>query len=73
LQTLADFVGKRDVQLSIAGFDGTTPIASLAAALKTLDIDVTLPALKTNLLDTAALEVLPTTGTVCFPLIVASI
>ncbi|KAJ7928639.1 hypothetical protein B0H13DRAFT_1968281 [Mycena leptocephala] len=63
LQTLADFVGKRDVQLSIAGFDGTTPIASLAAALKTLDIDVTLPALKTNLLDTAALEVLPSTGT----------
>ncbi|KAJ7874667.1 hypothetical protein B0H14DRAFT_3551962 [Mycena olivaceomarginata] len=62
LQTLDDFVGKKDVQLSIAGFDGTTQIASLAPALKTLDIDVTLPALKTDLLDTAALEVLSTTG-----------
>ncbi|KAJ7497141.1 hypothetical protein FB451DRAFT_1457944 [Mycena latifolia] len=62
LDTLNDFVGKQDVQLSIAGFDGTTPIASLSAALKTLDIDVTLPALKTNLLDTASLEILSTTG-----------
>ncbi|KAJ6593726.1 hypothetical protein B0H19DRAFT_32612 [Mycena capillaripes] len=62
LQTLDDFVGKKDVQLSIAGFDGTTSIVSLAPALKTLNIDVTLPALKTNLLNTAALEVLSTTG-----------
>ncbi|KAJ7782963.1 hypothetical protein B0H16DRAFT_1494883 [Mycena metata] len=62
LQTLNEFVGKQDVELSIAGFDGTTKIASLAAALQTLNIDVTLPALKTNLLNTGALEILPTTG-----------
>ncbi|KAJ7668375.1 hypothetical protein DFH06DRAFT_1181491 [Mycena polygramma] len=62
LQTLDDFVGKKDVQLSIAGYDGTTPIASLGPALKTLNIDVNLPALKKDLLDTAALEVLSTTG-----------
>ncbi|KAK7064212.1 hypothetical protein R3P38DRAFT_3165227 [Favolaschia claudopus] len=62
LQTLNEFVGKKDVRLSIAGFDGTTKIDSLAPALKTLDIDVTLPALKSDLLNTAALEVLPTTG-----------
>ncbi|KAJ7251753.1 hypothetical protein B0H12DRAFT_1234031 [Mycena haematopus] len=48
LQTLDDFVGKTDVQLSIAGFDGTTQIASLAPALSTLNIGVTLPALKTD-------------------------
>ncbi|THV03542.1 hypothetical protein K435DRAFT_962414 [Dendrothele bispora CBS 962.96] len=61
-QTLNDFVGKKDVQLSIAGFDGSTEIASLVSAFETLNIDVTLPSLKTNLLDTAALTVLPTTG-----------
>jgi hypothetical protein len=44
-----------DVQLTIAGFDGSTEIASLVEAFKTLSIDVTLPGLSsTNLLDTAA-------------------
>ncbi|ESK92921.1 hypothetical protein Moror_8994 [Moniliophthora roreri MCA 2997] len=62
LQTLNDFVGKKDVQLSISGYDGSTQVASLLEAFKTLNIDVTLPALQTNLLDTAALKVLPTTG-----------
>lgn len=62
METLSDFVGKTDVQLSIAGFNESTPIASLAAAMETLNIDVTLPALQTNLLNTAALEILPTTG-----------
>lgn len=62
LQTLNDFVGKKDVPLTIAGFDGSTKMASLVEAFKTLNIDVTLPGLKTNLLDTAALEVLSTTG-----------
>jgi hypothetical protein len=46
----------KDVELSIAGYDGSTKIASLAEAFKTLKIDVTLPALKTNLLDSAALK-----------------
>ncbi|KAJ7143355.1 hypothetical protein C8R43DRAFT_1089003 [Mycena crocata] len=62
LETLNDFVGKKDVQLAISGFDGSTAVASLAAAMETLDIDVNLPALKTNLLDAAALEILVTTG-----------
>ncbi|KAF8629168.1 hypothetical protein AX17_005753 [Amanita inopinata Kibby_2008] len=62
LQTLNDFVSHKDVQLTISGFDGSTNIASLVEAFKTLNINVTLPGLKTNLLDTAALTVLPTTG-----------
>ncbi|CAL1708136.1 unnamed protein product [Somion occarium] len=62
LQTLDDFVGKKDVQLSIAGYNRSTAVASLMNAFETLDIDVTLPALKKDLLDTAVLQVLPTTG-----------
>jgi hypothetical protein len=61
-QTLDDFVGQKDVDLSISGYDGSTQVASLINAFQTLDIDVTLPALTTSLLDTAALTVLPTTG-----------
>ncbi|TFK44582.1 hypothetical protein BDQ12DRAFT_661303 [Crucibulum laeve] len=61
-QTLNEFVGKKDVQLNIVGFDGSTEIASLQEAFNTLDIEVTLPGLKTNLLDTANLEILSTTG-----------
>lgn len=56
LQTLNDFVGKKDVQLSIAGFDGSTGVVSLVNAFETLNIDVTLPALKTDLLNTATLQ-----------------
>lgn len=62
LQTLNDFVGKKDVQLTIIGFNGSTEMASLVAAFKTLSIDVTLPGLSTNLLESAALTVLSTTG-----------
>ncbi|KAG5653629.1 hypothetical protein H0H81_011855 [Sphagnurus paluster] len=62
LETLNDFVGKKDVQLQIAGYDGSTKVASLVEAFKTLNIDVTLPGLKTSLLDTADLKVLSTTG-----------
>ncbi|GLB37240.1 putative protein of unknown function (DUF3712) [Lyophyllum shimeji] len=62
IQTLNDFVGKKDVPLTIAGFDGSTKMASLVEAFKTLNINVTLPGLKTNLLESAALEVLSTTG-----------
>ncbi|KAJ7647487.1 hypothetical protein FB45DRAFT_200334 [Roridomyces roridus] len=62
LQTLSDFVGKKDVDLTITGFDNSTDIVSLAAAMQTLDIDVTLPALQTSLLDSASLVILPTTG-----------
>lgn len=45
-----------DVQLTIAGFNGSTQIPSLAQAFNSLHINVTLPALKTNLLDSAALQ-----------------
>jgi hypothetical protein len=45
-----------DVNLSISGFDGSTKVASLAEALGSLQLDVILPALKTNLLNTAALQ-----------------
>ncbi|KDR75403.1 hypothetical protein GALMADRAFT_553913 [Galerina marginata CBS 339.88] len=62
-QTLNDFISKKDVQLTIAGFDGSTKIASLAQAFESLALEVTLPGLKTNLLGSAALEILPTTGT----------
>ncbi|KAG6857277.1 hypothetical protein H0H87_007110 [Tephrocybe sp. NHM501043] len=55
-QTLNDFVGKKDVQLNIAGFNGSTKIASLAEAFGTLNVDVILPGLKTNLIDTADLK-----------------
>ncbi|KAG6878541.1 hypothetical protein C0993_004439 [Termitomyces sp. T159_Od127] len=51
-----------DVQLTIAGFSGSTKIASLVDAFETLNIDVVLPGLKENLIDTAALEILSTTG-----------
>jgi len=44
-----------DVQLTISGYDGSTEILSLAQAFKSLDLDVVLPGLKTNLLKTAAL------------------
>ncbi|KAF7301181.1 hypothetical protein MIND_00682600 [Mycena indigotica] len=62
LQTLNDFVGGKDVQLSIAGFDQSTKVASLADALGSIDVSANLPALKTKLLDTAALEILTSTG-----------
>ncbi|KAJ6607775.1 hypothetical protein B0H10DRAFT_2227490 [Mycena sp. CBHHK59/15] len=62
LATLNDFVGKHDVELVIAGYDGSTSVASLSAAMQTLDIDVTLPALQTNLLNIASLEILASTG-----------
>ena len=48
-----------DVALTIAGFNGSTQIPSLTQAFNFLQINVTLPALKTNLLDSAALESKP--------------
>ncbi|KAI0049858.1 hypothetical protein FA95DRAFT_1604022 [Auriscalpium vulgare] len=61
-QTLNEFVGKKDVELTIAGYDGSTNVTSLLQAFKTLALGVTLPGLTTSLLSTAALTVLPTTG-----------
>lgn len=45
-----------DVALTISGFDGSTNIPSLAEAFKTLEIGVTLPGMKTSLLESAALK-----------------
>ena len=45
-----------DVALNIAGYSGSTEIASLLQAFESLNISVTLPGLKTNLLGTAAVE-----------------
>ncbi|KAF9264250.1 hypothetical protein L218DRAFT_258531 [Marasmius fiardii PR-910] len=62
LQTLTDFVSGKNVQLTIAGYDGSTQVVSLLQAFKTLAIDVALPGLNSTLLNSAALKVLPTTG-----------
>ncbi|KAG6820875.1 hypothetical protein H0H93_010219 [Arthromyces matolae] len=61
-ETLNDFVGGKDVGLNIVGFNGSTRIASLTEAFGSLNISVTLPGLKTSLIDSATLEILPTTG-----------
>lgn len=61
-QVLNNFVGRKDSVIVIAGYDGSTRISSLLQAFETIDLNVTLPGLKTNLLSTAALTVLPTTG-----------
>ncbi|KAI0354382.1 hypothetical protein OH77DRAFT_1404952 [Trametes cingulata] len=62
LQTLDDFVGGKDVQVAIAGYGGSTAISSLLQAFEGLNINAVLPALKSKLLNSASLEVLPTTG-----------
>ncbi|TDL25981.1 hypothetical protein BD410DRAFT_895443 [Rickenella mellea] len=61
-QTLNDFVGKKDVPVSISGYQNSTSIPSLLEAFQSLALNATIPGLKTNLLENAALTVLPTTG-----------
>lgn len=55
VQTLSDFVGKKNVSLRISGFEGSTKVASLVEAFEAVTLDVVLPALKTDLLSSAAL------------------
>ena len=62
MQTLDDFVGGSDVEVVISGFSQSTAVGSLLEAFESLNITATLPALKANLLNSASLEVLPTTG-----------
>ncbi|KAF9484472.1 hypothetical protein BDN70DRAFT_122528 [Pholiota conissans] len=62
VETLNDFVSHKNVPLTISGYNGSTEIESLLSAFESLSIDVVLPALKTNLLNTANLQILPTTG-----------
>ncbi|KIJ51406.1 hypothetical protein M422DRAFT_244581 [Sphaerobolus stellatus SS14] len=55
-QTLNDFIGGKDITITIAGFDGSMQVASLLDVFKTLNIDATLPALNSSLLETASLQ-----------------
>lgn len=72
MQTLSDFVGGTgerfldifgfefndaiDVELAIAGFSGSTQVASLLPAFESLNITATLPGLKSSLLSSGSLE-----------------
>lgn len=51
-----------DVNLQIAGYDGSTSIGPLAQALGSLNISAVLPGLTSRLLDSASLVVLNSTG-----------
>ncbi|KAI0256058.1 hypothetical protein BJV78DRAFT_435519 [Lactifluus subvellereus] len=61
-KVLNDFVCKKDSLITIAGYNESTKIVSLLQAFETISLNVTLPGLKSDLLSTAALTVLPTTG-----------
>ncbi|KAI0668274.1 hypothetical protein C8Q78DRAFT_1081656 [Trametes maxima] len=61
-QTLDEFVGGEDVEVIIAGYGNSTSITSLLKAFEGLNINAVLPALRTELLNSASLEVLSTTG-----------
>ncbi|KAI8340946.1 hypothetical protein BC941DRAFT_347764 [Chlamydoabsidia padenii] len=56
---LSAFVMGQNSNAAIGGYEGSTPIASLAKALGALKIDTTLPGLKAPLIQTGALTVLP--------------
>ncbi|KIL68938.1 hypothetical protein M378DRAFT_21838 [Amanita muscaria Koide BX008] len=62
VQTLNDFVNQKAVPLTIAGFNGSTDVASLREAMETLRINITLPSLPSPLLASASIIVLPTTA-----------
>lgn len=51
-----------DTPLNISGFDGSTSIASLVPAFSDVRVNSTLPGLPEKLVQSASLEVLPTTG-----------
>lgn len=53
--TLDQFVGGKDVDLSIAGYSQSTEVVSLLQAFETLNISVVLPGLNASLLSSAAL------------------
>lgn len=55
-QTLNDFVGGKDTVLNIAGYGGSTKVASLLQAFETINISAVLPGLKSQLLSSAALK-----------------
>ncbi len=55
-------MGGTDVEVVIAGYSKSTEVSSLLSAFESLNITATLPALKSQLLNSASLKVLPTTG-----------
>ena len=55
-QTLDEFVGGKNVNLSIAGYSQSTKVDSLLKAFETLNIRMVLPGLNSSLLSSAALK-----------------
>ncbi|KEI38050.1 uncharacterized protein L969DRAFT_18838 [Mixia osmundae IAM 14324] len=62
LDTLNRFTQGLDSQLSIGGYNGSSPYDSLQQAFMALQLNATLGGLQTQLLNYAALTVLPTTN-----------
>lgn len=60
-ETLNNFVGGKDVELAITGYEGSTQVESLVPAFESLNITTILPGLNTSLLSSGALEILATT------------
>lgn len=61
-ETINRYVSGLDTPLNISGFEGSTPIDSLVPAFSAVRVNTTLPGLQTQLVQSASLEVLPTTG-----------
>jgi hypothetical protein len=53
---LNNFVAGTDTDINISGYDGSTEVDSLTQAFDTLNLSVTLPGLKSKLLQGASLE-----------------
>lgn len=64
LDTLNRFIAGLDTKLNITGFNGSSPIESLAPSLANIKLNSTLPALTKPLIQSANLTVLSTTGIV---------
>ncbi|RUP43844.1 hypothetical protein BC936DRAFT_136643 [Jimgerdemannia flammicorona] len=61
LKLLTSFIGGNDTTVRIAGFNGTTPITSLAGGLSQISLTSVLPGLKSKLVQNASLVVLSDT------------
>lgn len=64
LETLNRFISGLDTNLNASGFDGSSPVESLAHTLSGIRLNTTLPALKQSLVQAANVTILDTTGTV---------
>lgn len=62
LESLNRFIGGMDTVLNIVGFSGSSKIESLASSLANIKLNSTLPGLSKNLVQSANLTVLNTTG-----------